>query len=91
MARRLEVKKALGDISRLTITPERITIKIAPPHAEMTEVWTRAAETIAAKISISRSLRGRLDPGNSTVWLETGNREPFLYDFSGELRSDGQG
>ena len=90
MQRLLEVVVAGGTHSRLTIAPERITVKVAPDHAEMADAWTVAATAIAERIDLDRSLRGRFRPDRTSIWLSTdtsgwGNRRYFLYDFNGEL------
>lgn len=86
MARRIEVLRTPRAFSRLTITPERITVKIAPAHEDMTEEWTKAAVFIASRIDFGRSLRGRFTPGKSEIWLATDNgKTAFLYDFNGKL------
>lgn len=86
MSRKLEVLEAAGKFSRLTITPERVTVKILPEHADMAEIWVNAAEAIATRVAFDRSLRGRFTPELSTIWLSTdSHRDSFLYDFNGEL------
>lgn len=79
-----------GKHSRLTITPERITVKVAPGHTEMTGAWADAANAIAEHLDFDRSLRGCLRPDRQIIWLATSHRcssnfKQFLYDFNGEL------
>lgn len=89
MQRRLEVMETSGAFSRITITPERITVKIRTAHADMTKTWMEAAEAIASQLDFSRSLRGKLDPERPEIRLETDNSKSasyrsFLFNFSGE-------
>ena len=78
--------EARHDTSWLTITPDRITIKVADVHSDLTATWLAASEAIVSGLDFGRSLRGRFSPGPQHVWLTTGsNNVSFLYDFTGML------
>jgi hypothetical protein len=92
MQRQLELRLHYeGTTSKLTITPDRITVKVRTADAEMANTWFEAAKAIAERVDFDRSLRGRLEAGRSTVWLKTDNKssspkyQVFLYDFHGKL------
>lgn len=82
MTRRLEVvpKVTEGKSTSLTITDERITVKVFSGHD--TEEMTRFALRIADQIPLgTRPLRGHLDPikGRSRLSFKRGPKFGYVY------------
>lgn len=93
--RDFEVIDATGKVSRLTITPTRVTVKVLPNEKHLLDEYVHAAENIAESIDYPLSLRGAFSPEEKEITLATGKlrrwnkhrkgNNYFTYNFGGTL------
>lgn len=86
----LEVVTAKGDKSRLTVTPTRVTVKVARIHEKLADRWLEAAIKVSEDIGkFEKTFRGELVPGSEHIVLATGKGKAGssirVYSFNGEL------
>jgi hypothetical protein len=77
--RRMEFVFVHGSKSRLTITPERVTIKVASKEGDYVGVFYAAAAVIATLTDFDVSLRGVFDMKTRKIELYSGRRNRKLY------------
>jgi len=72
MYRRFEVIKKDITRSKLTVAPDRITLKISEEDRDKEEYLIQAAEEIADQIIADVTARGRFDLPYKTIYMQYG-------------------